>query len=58
MYGWFDLIRNDKLDGGGLERILRIEPDHEVKHLVLHIEGVISDERNERSSDRAVDERV
>ena len=35
MYGRLHLIRNDKLDSGGLERVLRIEPDHEVKNLIL-----------------------
>ncbi len=35
MYGWLDLVRNDELDGGGLERVLWIKPDHEVKNLIL-----------------------
>lgn len=35
MYGRLHLIRNDKLDSGGLERVFRIEPDHELKNLIL-----------------------
>lgn len=35
VHGWLDLIGNDKLDGGRFERILRIEPDHEVKDFVV-----------------------
>ena len=35
MYGRLHLIRNDKLDSGGLERVFRIEPDHEVEDLIL-----------------------
>lgn len=35
MYGRLDLIGNDKLDGGGFERVLWIEPNHEVKNLIL-----------------------
>jgi hypothetical protein len=37
VHGRLDLIRNDKLDGGRFKRILRIEPDHEVKDFVLEI---------------------
>jgi hypothetical protein len=35
VHGRLDLIGNDKLDGGRFKRILRIEPDHEVKDFVL-----------------------
>lgn len=35
MYGRLDLIGNDELDGGGFERVLWIEPNHEVKNLIL-----------------------
>lgn len=35
MYGWLHLVGNDKLDSGRLERVLWIEPDHEVKGLIL-----------------------
>jgi len=42
VYGWLDLIRNDKLYGRRLERILRIEPDHEVKDFILEIADVVS----------------
>jgi hypothetical protein len=35
VYGRLDLIGNDELDGGGFERVLWIEPNHEVKNLVL-----------------------
>jgi hypothetical protein len=35
VHGRLDLIGNDELDGGGLERVLGIEPDHEVKNLIL-----------------------
>ena len=34
---WFDFIGNDELDGGRLERVLRIEPDHEMKYFILDI---------------------
>lgn len=44
VHGWLDLIGNDELDGGRFERILRIEPDHEVKDFVLEITGAISDD--------------
>jgi hypothetical protein len=42
VYGWLDLIRDDKLYGRRLERILRIEPDHEVKDFILEIADVVS----------------
>ena len=45
VHGRLDLIGNDKLDGGRFERILRIEPDHEVKDFVLETTGAISDDR-------------
>jgi hypothetical protein len=35
MHGWLDLIGNDELDSRRLERILWIEPDHEMKDFVL-----------------------
>lgn len=35
MHGRLDLIRNDELDGGGFKRVLWIEPNHEVKNLIL-----------------------
>jgi hypothetical protein len=35
VHGWLDLIGNDELDGGGFERVLWIEPNHEVKNLIL-----------------------
>lgn len=35
MYGWLDLVGNDELDGRGFERVLWIEPNHEVKNLIL-----------------------
>jgi hypothetical protein len=35
VYGRLDLIGNDELDGGGFERVLWIEPNHEVKNLIL-----------------------
>lgn len=35
MHGRLDLIGNDELDGGGFERVFWIEPNHEVKNLVL-----------------------
>jgi hypothetical protein len=35
VYGRLDLIRNDELDGGGFKRVLWIEPNHEVKNLIL-----------------------
>jgi hypothetical protein len=43
VHGWLDLIRNDKLDGGRFERVLRIEPDHEVKDFILEITDAISE---------------
>ena len=35
MYRWLDLIGNYELNGGGFERVLWIEPNHEVKNLIL-----------------------
>jgi hypothetical protein len=35
VYGWFHLVGNDELDGWRLERILWIEPDHEMKDFIL-----------------------
>ena len=35
MHGRLDLIGNDELDSRRLERILWIEPDHEMKDFVL-----------------------
>jgi hypothetical protein len=35
VYRRLHLVGNDKLDGGGLERVLWIKPDHEVKNLIL-----------------------
>lgn len=36
MYGWLHLIGNNELDGRRLERVLWIEPDHELKDLILN----------------------
>lgn len=35
MYGRLNLIGNDELDGRGFERVLWVEPNHEVKDLIL-----------------------
>lgn len=35
VYRRLHLVGNDKLDGGGLERVLWIKPHHEVKNLIL-----------------------
>jgi len=35
VYGWLHLVGNDELDSWRLERILWIEPDHEMKDFIL-----------------------
>jgi hypothetical protein len=35
VYGWFHLVGNDELNSWRLERILWIEPDHEMKDFIL-----------------------
>lgn len=54
MYGWLHFIRNDKLDSGGLERVFRIEPDHELKNLILGKiqKNATSDTGGKRRGDR------
>ena len=39
VHGRLDLIGNDELDSGGLERVLWVEPDHEMKDLILEKKG-------------------
>ncbi len=39
VHGRLDLIGNDELDSGGLERVLWVEPDHEMKDLILEKQG-------------------